>query len=221
MSEPTTQYHDGAAWSRGATEMESKPYALAGWLSIAQAALFPAALVLSWVQGVVGLKAFDYRGPMFGPADLLFILFTAFSIYTLMKFKHLLNERFNYHGVDLLIILTIAWGVAFQIGSIAMRLIAPIVPGEGAIQSAILSLGFMALFSIVAGIIDILLAASLIKAKEGLTGRIATFAYLTMAAGIMELTVILLPVVGFVLMPATYIVLALLFFEDKNEVEFV
>lgn len=201
--------------------METKPYALAGWLCIAQAALFPAALVLSWVQGVVGVAAFDYHGPIFGPADLLFLLFTAFSIYTLMKFRHLLNERFNYHGVDLLIPLAIAWGVAFQIGTVVVRLVVPMVPGEAPLQAALVGLGFMALFSIVAGIIDILLAAHLIKAKESLTSRIATFAYITLAAGIMELTVILLPVVGFLLVPATYIVLALLFFEDKDEVEFV
>ena len=216
MSEPATHSHDGAAWSQGAMSMESKPYALAGWLCIAQAVLFPAGLILSGIQGVVGAAAFEYRGPIFGPADLLFLMFTAFSVYTLWKFRHLLNERFNFHGADIIIPIVIAWGIVFQIATVVMRLTVPFVPGEGNLQTAFVALGVMALLSVIAGVIDILLAVSLIKSKDSLSGRIATFAYITIAAGIMELTVILVPVVGLALMPASYIVLALVFFDDRE-----
>ena len=80
--------------------MGENRYALAGWLSIVQAILYPMAIGISIVQGVIGARAFRYAGPTLGPSDLMMLLFTLILIYTLTQFRHLLNERYSFRAVS-------------------------------------------------------------------------------------------------------------------------
>ena len=220
MSESAVNLGEGATWPQGARAMESNRYAVAGWLSIAQGALFPVALGLQMATGIIGAAAFKYHGPIFGPADLLFIAVTGMSIYTLMKFKQLLNERYSFHALDVWIPVAIWWGVLFQVGSIALRVLVITVWPVSEAANAIVNLSFMGFFLVTAGVIDIIIAAFLLKSRGTFSGKIDAFAYVLMAAGIIELTVILIPLVGFLLYPVSQVILALIFFE-KEEVEFV
>ena len=170
--------------------------------------------------GVIGAAAFEYRGPIFSPADLLFLAVTGMSVYTLMKFKELLNERYNFHALDVWLPVAIWLGVAFQIGSIAMRVFMISVWPVSVTAYTIANVGFMVLFMVTAGIIDIVIAVILLKAKGMFSGRIDVYAYILLASGIMELTVILVPIVGFLLYPVSQVILAMIFF-DKEDVEFV
>ena len=60
----------------------------------------------------------------------------------------------------------------------------------------------------------------LLKIKENFGEFIRAFAYVTLVAGICEISVILSPI-SLVLIPVTGVVLSLIFFRDKQEVEFV
>jgi hypothetical protein len=222
MSDSTADYGEGAAWPQGAIAMETNRYALAGWLSVVAAAIFPAAMVMGWIQGIIGVKAFHYRGPMFGPADILFIGFTAISVYVLIKLKVLLNDRYQFHGLDLLIPIVIGFNILFQLASIALEgLIISVWPLTEK-ELTVVYIAFMVIFFVSAGIIDIIFAVLILKAKELLGNKLTLYAYLVLAGGIAELTIILLPVVAFLILPASFIVLATIFLgADKDELEFV
>lgn len=202
-----------------AIRMDENRYQLAGWLAITQAILFPLAFVISIAQGVIGIAAFGYRGPVFGPSDLLFIIFTGISVYTLTMFRRFLNERYNYHGVDTLILLAICWGIVFQISSLALRIwVVTIWPvSETALN--IVYLTFFAVSMIAAGIIDILIAVKLVQIRQSVNELVRAFTYITMASGLAEVSVVLSPIALF-LVPVSCVILGLIFFK-KEEVEFV
>jgi hypothetical protein len=200
-------------------KMDENRYQLAGWLAITQAILFPLAFVISIAQGLIGVAAFGYRGPVFGPSDLLFIIFTGISVYTLTMFRRFLNERYNYHGVDTLILLAICWGIVFQISSLALRIwVITIWPvSETALN--IVYLTFFAVSMIVAGIVDILIAVKLLQIRQSVNELVRAFTYITLASGLAEVSVVLAPIALF-LVPVYCVILGLIFFK-KEEVEFV
>lgn len=199
--------------------MDENRYSLAGWLAITQAILFPVAFVISIAQGVFGLAAFGYRGPTFGPSDLLFIIFTGISVYTLTMFRRLLNERYNYHGVDTLILLAICWGIVFQISSLALRIWVVAIWPVSQTTLNIVFLTFFAVSMIAAGIIDILIAVKLLQIRQSVNELVRAFTYITLASGLAEVSVVLAPIALF-LVPVWCVILGLIFFK-KEEVEFV
>ncbi len=199
--------------------MEENKYSIAGWISIAQAVIFPLAFIISIAQGVIGIKAFGYRGPMFGPSDLLFLAVTGMSVYTLILFRWLLNERYNYHAIDTLIFLAICWGIVYQIGSIALRIWLMMIWPVSELAMTIISLTFFALGMISVGIIDILIAVRLLQIKQTVNELIRAFTYVTMAAGLSEVSVVLSPI-SLLLSPVSFVILGMIFLK-KEEVEFV
>jgi hypothetical protein len=175
--------------------------------------------VISIAQGLIGVAAFGYRGPVFGPADLLFVIFTGMSIYTLTMFRRLLNERYNYHGIDTLILLAICWGVVYQISSLALRIWVVMIWPVSEIVLNIIYITFFAVSMIAAGIIDILIAVKLLQVRQSVNELIRAFTYITLVAGLAEISVVLSPVALF-LVPVSCIILGVIFFK-KEEVEFV
>ncbi|MGB2770553.1 MAG: hypothetical protein WBC88_12575 [Candidatus Zixiibacteriota bacterium] len=199
--------------------MDENRYQLAGWLAITQAILFPLAFVISIAQGVIGIAAFGYRGPVFGPSDLLFIIFTGISVYTLTMFRKLLNERYNYHDIDTLIILAICWGIVYQISSLALRIWVVMIWPVSETALTVVYLVFFAVSMITAGIIDILIAVKLFQIRQSVNKLVRAFTYITLVSGLAEVSVVLAPIALF-LVPVSCVILGLIFFR-KEEVEFV
>ncbi|UCD17138.1 MAG: hypothetical protein JSV44_11910 [Candidatus Zixiibacteriota bacterium] len=200
--------------------MVNNRYSLAGWLAIAQAAIFPLAFVLSIIQGIIGISMFGYHGPIFGPGDLLFILFTVLSVYVLIMFRHLLNDRYSFHEIDILITIAILWNILFQFGSLAIRGTMIVLAPRPEILVTVLNVAFMSIAMLTAGIIDILIAIKLLNIKDRLNDLIKAFAYITLAAGILEASVILSPL-ALILIPVSCAILGMIFLREKEEVEFV
>jgi hypothetical protein len=199
--------------------MDENKYSLAGWLAITQAVIFPLAFVISIAQGVIGASVFGYRGPMFGPSDLLFIIFTGISVYTLTMFRKLLNERYNYHDIDLLILLAICWGIVYQISQLALRAWLIFIWPVSSTALSIVYLVFFATTMITAGIIDILIAVKLLQIRQKLNEMIRAFTYITLVSGLAEVSVVLAPL-ALLLLPVSCVVLGIIFLR-KEEVEFV
>jgi hypothetical protein len=199
--------------------MDENRYQLAGWLAITQAVLFPLAFVISIAQGLIGAAAFGYRGPMFGPSDLLFVIFVGISVYTLTMFRRFLNERYNYHGVDTLILLAICWGIVYQISSLALRVWVVMIWPVSETGLTIVYLIFFAVSMISAGIIDILIAVMLLQIRQSVNELVKAFTYITLISGLAEVSVVLAPIALF-LIPVSCVILGLIFFK-KEEVEFV
>lgn len=199
--------------------MDENRYSLAGWLAITQAILFPLAFVISIAQGLIGVAAFGYRGPTFGPSDLLFIIFTGISVYTLTMLRKLLNERYSFHDIDLLILLAICWGIVFQISSLALRIWVVMIWPVSETALSVVYLVFFAASMITAGIIDILIAVKLLQIRQTVNEFVKAFTYITMASGLAEVSVVLAPI-ALLLAPVSCVILGMIFLK-KEEVEFV
>lgn len=201
--------------------MNDNKYTTAGWLALAQAILFPTALFVGILQGIIGVRAFGYTGPTFGPSDFMFILANAFTVYTFLKFRELLHEHYDYHGADTIIAVMIWWTILVQILSLVVRgvLLAIWPVSETSmlfIQGSTLVTG-----AVSAGIIDLIFGIKLLKIKDMLSDLVKAYAILALISGIMEMAVVLIPLVGFLMVPASGIVLSLIFFRARQQVEFV
>lgn len=200
--------------------MEENKYKLAGYLAIVQAILFSVSIVLAILEMVAAKELFNIRRPFIGPTDLLMVTFTVIAVYTLLKFRQLLHERYQYHDLDLLIMISIWWAIMFQAIGLGLAIITSILWPVDKVLFVLVYLVFMTGAMVTIGIVDILIAVKLLRIKENFGEYIRAFAYITMAAGICEVTVLLSPM-ALVMVPVSAIVLALIFFRDQQEVEFV
>lgn len=104
--------------------MNNDRYSLAGWLAMASAAMVPPAVVLTVLLDLGG----GTRAAL-GPLLLLLsFVGTAFSLYALYRFKHLLNHRFGFHDVDGLIILIMIGSALVIIIATTGRILAHLDP---------------------------------------------------------------------------------------------
>ena len=200
--------------------MPENRYSLAGGLAIAQAVLFPLAFGMSIFQSIIGKAAFRYHGPVIGPSDLLFIIFTGIGVYVLLMFRKLLNERYNYHGIDTLIIISIWWSILFQISSLGMKAWAIALGLEPRLTLVLIYLSFFTVAMLTIGIVDILIAVRLLKIKDKLNDLLRAFAYITIIAGILEASIVLSPL-ALILVPVTCVILGMVFLREKEQAEFV
>ena len=200
--------------------MESNKYALAGWLAITQAILFPLIFILGIFEERVTEGLFVIEKQFIGPSDLLMVLFTVIVIYTLLKLKRFLNEQYECRELDQLIIVAIWWFIVFQAVSFALMIIALAKWPIDDVMFVIVYFIFLASAMVTIGIVNILIAVKLLKLKEHLGDYFRGFAYITMAAGICEVSVLFSPL-SILLVPITGVVMALIFFKDKHEVEYV
>ncbi len=202
--------------------MNENRYALAGWLSMANAGLIPLAIVLNIVFSVVTTKMLGFYRPTIGPGDFLGIVATLISVYILLKFKSLLHERYKFREIDGLIIASIIWLILTQIGSIGLRGL-QIVTGTGRdaeILMAIVAISFLAVSVVIIGVIDIMIAVKLMKIKDQLSDPLKFFIYLSLVVGILEVSVIFSPL-SLLLVPVVFITYGVIFFRDHQQVEFV
>ena len=200
--------------------MEPNKYAFAGWLAIVQAIIFPVSIILGIIERGIATGLFDFDRPFFGPSDILVLIFTIIAIYTLLKFKSLLNEHYQYHDLDLLILISIWWAVVFEVVGLGLGFMAIALWPVDKVVFAVVYLVFFAGAMVTIGIVDILIAVKLLKIKENFSEYIRLFAYITMAAGICEVSVLLSPV-SLLLIPVLGIILALIFFRDNQGIEYV
>ena len=123
--------------------MEDNKYKLAGWLAVVQAVLFPVAFVFGLIEAVAAAELFGIKRPFVGPADLLMIAFTLIAVYTLLRFRKLLNERYGYHDLDLLILISIWWAIVFQVIGLGLGILITILWPVDMVLFAIVYLIFM------------------------------------------------------------------------------
>jgi hypothetical protein len=199
-------------------KMNENQYSLAGWVAIAQAIIFPLALFMAIAQGLIGVAVFGYHGPSFGPSDLLFMLFTVMWAYTLWMFRVYLNERYDYHDLDFLITAAICVTIFLQMTSLGLRGMIFLLGSMFETVFIFFYLTFAVVAMVTAGILDILIAVKLLQIRQGANDLLKAFAYITMAVGILEVTIILSPL-AFVLVPVYCVILGMIFLGKQEEVQ--
>ncbi|MCB2230794.1 hypothetical protein KQH82_08775 [bacterium] len=199
--------------------MAESDYRLAGWLAVVQAVLFPLMFVVGIAEAGLASSLFDIKRPFLGPSDLIGVAFTGVAVYTLLMFRRLLHERYNYHDLDILIVISVWWAIMFQAIGLGIGAIAMVYWPIDRTLLLIVYLVVLASAMVTIGIVDIMIAVKLLKEKEIFSEFIRGFAYVTLVAGILEVSVFLSPL-SLILVPVGAIILALIFLRDK-QVEFV
>ncbi len=199
--------------------MRDNRYKAPGWLAISLAVLFPLNIVFGIVQSIIGKKVFGVEGPMVGPSDLLSLLFTFLVIYVLYMFRRLLNERYNFHGANVVIWAAICWHVVFAIGSLMLTLLAIHMGPHAEIPTIIAFAVLFILAMTTGGLIDIMLAVKLLRMKE-MNDPMKVFTYVTLATGIVEVTVILAPL-ALILFPVWCVTMGIIFLRENGDEQFI
>jgi hypothetical protein len=208
--------------------METNRYQLAGWLSITMAVLFPLGMFLGFLQNIIAKTKFDYGVPSLGPSDPIMIIFTVFGVYVLLSFRSFLHERYDYHSIDTPIILTIWWSVIISVVSLFFKImftlggfrISAHPDREVMLSMSIGVILFMVVSLIFIGIVDLIIAIRLLRVKESLSGSLRILAYVSLVAGICEISLILAPL-SLILVPVTNVVIGLILLREKEVLEFV
>ncbi|MGD8330577.1 MAG: hypothetical protein PVJ49_14180 [Acidobacteriota bacterium] len=203
--------------------MDDKKWKHAAWMAIGAAALTPANILLSFLADL----------PISGEATMLVLPLAtivataaaALSLIALYRFRELLNERYDYHGIDGLVTFVIfAIAGLTAIGIVGRALLA--VLGIRAAHAPMIAIVFVApiiLIGIVVGIVSIILGVKLFSLQNDLQYLIRPYAVISIIGGACFATIIL-AVLGALMIIAENVVLALLFLragEVEPTVDFV
>ncbi len=201
--------------------MADNRYQLAGWVAIAQAIVFVAGIVTGILEAIASAVLFHRSGMALGPSDLLSLAGACMVIYTMTMFRRLLNERYDFHEVDVLITLSIVWNVIFSVAGILIGVVYfGLRMDQSPLGALVFILPFFAVMMITGGVIDILIGVRLLRIKERLSDLVRTMAYLSLIGGICAVSLVFAPVAALIGL-ATWIVLGLIFLREPDEPEFV
>lgn len=188
--------------------MNTNRYSLAAWASVASVLVFVPEIIFTFIYDA------GFSAGAQGPAAALLLIKTALSAYALYRLRDYLNERFEFHQVDTLVILMIIGGVLLSLAATAARAWS----GEMATwvtMTLLLGVGLPL------GAITMVFGYRIRRVNGRLGGFKNAFAYLNIGAPLCFLTVVLAPL-GLVLMAASQVLLALIFFNsDEEGLEFV
>jgi hypothetical protein len=181
-------------------------YTLAGWLAIAQAVLLvPQVLVAS----AIGLLSVSHPAVDAFVATMS-IVGLAVGVYVLYMFRRLLNDRFNFHGVDVLIT-----------ALILVNCIAVLLGLAGMIEGLEVSVGIItAALLVLYGIVSAVFGIKLFKLEDNLFGLLIPFALLTIASGVCIATFLLAPI-GVVTEVGALVIQGIIFLKAREERQYL
>ncbi|UCD63988.1 MAG: hypothetical protein JSW34_00750 [Candidatus Zixiibacteriota bacterium] len=200
--------------------MNENRFSMAGWASIVASVVFPLAFIIDGIhQEVLECSGAEFTVGI-GPADPLFLLFAALSIYVLKAFKTLLYEYYSFREIGTIISVAIFWHIVFFGGSFLLELMYGTVWPQGHVGLPLALVVFYVTGIAVFGIIDIIIGIILLRQKRRFSLPIRAFAWLSIAMGFFEATVVL-SFLALLLVPVSLIALAFVFLRRVDEVEFV
>ena len=200
--------------------MHESRFSTAGWVSIVAAVIFPLAFIIEGLHEAV-LEFSDIDIPVgIGPADFLFLLFAALSIYIFKTFKSLMFESYSFREIGTIINITIFWHIVFYSGSFVIELLLGTVWPSNDIGLPLILVVFWIAGTAVFGIIDLIIGILILRQKQRFRRPVRIFAWLSIVLGFFEATVILSPL-ALLLVPASLITLAFVFLQKVEDLEFV
>jgi len=184
-------------------------YAWAGWLAIASGVLLVPEVGLAVGLGFLSPDLVSLVTP-------IHIVNLVIGIYVLYMFRDLLNRKFDFHGVDLLVSVLIWTNVVFFFLGLIEFLMGLGGSWVGGVELAftVVTLGLFVIFCL----INIAFAISLLKMSDDLFGLLKPYAYLTIVASICGATILLSPF-GLILSAVALVVLGMIFLNTKREAE--
>jgi hypothetical protein len=180
--------------------------------------------ILMWPNLFLGILL-EFKKPMLAPLLVVYVPIALAQvltgIYALYRLKALLNERFRFHDVDVLIwVLILAVAALVTIGLVGK--IATFIAPQAVAVAVVFGVTII-LIALPMSVVGIIFAVVLLRLRDDLWGLLRPYAYTTMAASILMATILLAPV-GALVDSVASILLGLIFFRADRaepEVEFV
>jgi hypothetical protein len=146
------------------------------------------------------------------------------SLIALYRFRELLNERYEYHGVDTLVTFVIITITILVFLSVVGRMVVALLGlGGEAVGVAILFVIPIMLLGVAIGVVSIILGVRLLSLENDLQHLIRPYAVVSIIGGVCFALIVLAPL-GMLLLIAENVLLALTFFrasESEPTLEFV
>lgn len=202
--------------------MNENPYSRAGWLAIVSIGLVPLSLICYFVFTVIPAKMMGFAPPSLGIHTLVDFAGMFIGIYIALKFRELLHDHYSFFEVDHLIIADIILLIFIQVSGLALSGIETLTTGapNAEIFLGVLVIIWLSVICLVGGTISIMMAIKLMKIKEQASEPLKFYIYLLLISGIITISVIFSPFMVLML-PLLSINLAVIFFRDHQQVEFV
>ncbi len=200
--------------------MSDNRFLVAGWASIATGGLMPVAFIVAGLEQAAFDLGVTKRAVGLGLSDLLLLVFGAAAVFVLLELKRMLFERYSFRGLDIIIVLAIAWTVVNYGGSFALQSFFTIVAPTASMGAEFITTVFWIVCIGVFGVIDAILGIMLLIQGRRFGIPLRVFAVLSLAMGLCELTVVL-SFFGLLLFPAAYIALGVVFLRPEERLEFV
>ncbi len=198
--------------------MESNRYELAGWLTVAAVTLMAVTTVLGMLQSMIG-----YIYLLVLPIIIIAtILQAGFSVYAMIWFRRLLNDKYGFADVNGLITALIVGQIIFAVISVYFRVsTVPIFQRDLHDTEALMVLlpGLIAFVSIAVplSIIGIVFGVRLLRMEDPVFGYMKPFAYIQIAGCSMMVTIVLMPLGGLVLLAGEILQALILIQSGKYE----
>jgi hypothetical protein len=201
-------------------KMSENRFVVAGWASIAAAGLMPAAFIVAGIEGAAFDLGVTKRSVGLGVSDFMLLVFGAVMVYLLIELKRMLFERYSYRGLDVIILLAIAWTVVNYGGSFAIQSFFSIIAPTSTVSAEVVTTVFWIVCIGVFGIIDAILGIMLLIQGRRFGIPLLVFAVFSLAMGLFGVTVVL-SFFSLLLFPAAYIALGVAFLRPEERLEFV
>lgn len=184
--------------------MNERNYTLPAIAACIVAVGFPALLVIDAARiSLEGWESMTWSGPEF--SDFVFLALGGLSIVAYLGFRSWLRERLNYHRLDIPLLVLAGLLGLFHVTLFFLSLLGWITSDETAgVLAVAVWIGFTVLF----GIVDLVIAILLIRDHKQLPGLLMPLAIVTGLLGLLELTVIF-SLGALVLVPLVMVLMAL------------
>jgi hypothetical protein len=195
-------------------KMKNNEYSIAGWAAIVAACMTVPLIITGIATDIVARRAPELTPFIFLGYLALSVFHMICGLYALYRFRTLLNTRYRFHRVDLLVTVIIIGVIVLTSVAIAVRsafLLAGLDP-----KLALVAIPIMVAVSFPLAVIGIIFGIRILTLESDLNGYLKPLAYLTIAASVCFATFILVPI-GLVLDAASNIFLGLVFLRPEPE----
>jgi hypothetical protein len=196
--------------------MKKNQYTLAGWSAITSFVVGCPLVIIGFVYDILIQLHQEFMPAFYLIVVLLTLLQLVCSIYAFYQFKKLLNERYQFHQVDMLMIIIIIGSILITAVILFFRAV-PVIPVKFIGLAAIIAVG------IPLSILGIVFSVKLLHLNHSLHGLLKPLAFTYIAACCCFLTVILSSV-GLLIAAAFDLLLGIAFLrgeEKEPDPEFV
>ena len=150
----------------------------------------------------------------------LLLIFGGICVFVLVELKRMLFERYSYRGLDVIIVLAIAWSVVNYGGSFALQAFFSTIGTTSGASAEVVPTIFWIVCIGVFGIIDAILGIMLLIQGRRFGFPLLVFAAFNLVVGLCGVTVVL-SFFSLLLFPVAYIALGIAFLRPEKSLEFV